>query len=127
MAIPSGSGTEVLKRTTINNQSDDATAFRWDGTMATLGNETYTVPANHIITVLSIIICEQGNAAELVNLYMHDGAQNHQLLQSQALSAYSTFIWNDRFILTGGDKLIVDLATSGSVDLICSYIDQDWS
>ena len=74
MAIPSGSGTEVLKRTTINNQSDDATAFRWDGTMATVGTETYTVPANHIITVLSIIICEQGNAAESVNMFMYDGA-----------------------------------------------------
>tara|TARA_Y100000296_G_C5078930_1_gene208871 strand:- start:392 stop:775 length:384 start_codon:yes stop_codon:yes gene_type:complete len=127
MAIPSGSGTEVLKRTTINNQSNDATAFRWDGTMATVGTETYTVPANHIITVLSIIICEQGNAAESANVYMHDGANNHQLLQSQALSAYSTFIWNDRFILTGGDKLIVNLDSSGSVDFICSFIDQDWT
>ena len=127
MAIPSGSGTEVLKRTTINNQSDDATAFRWDGTMATVGTETYTVPANHIITVLSIIICEQTNTAESVSMYMYDGANNHQFLEGQALSAYSTFIWNDRFVLTGGDKLIVDLADAGSVDFVLSYIDQDWT
>ena len=127
MAIPSGSGTEVLKRTTINNQSNDATAFRWDGTMATVGTETYTVPANHIITVLSIIICEQTNTAESVSMYMYDGANNHQFLEGQALSAYSTFIWNDRFVLTGGDKLVVDLASAGSVDFVLSYIDQDWS
>ncbi len=127
MAIPSGSGTEVLKRTTINNQSDDATAFRWDGTMATVGTETYTVPANHIITVLSIIICEQSNTAESVHMFMYDGANNHQLLEGQALSAYSTFIWNDRFVLTGGDKLIVVLADPGSVDFVLSYIDQDWT
>ena len=127
MAIPSGSGTEVLKRTTINNQSTDATAFRWDGTMATVGTETYTVPANHIITVLSIIMCEQTNTAESVHMYMYDGANNHQLLEGQALSAYSTFIWNDRFVLTGGDKLIVDLADAGSVDFVLSYIDQDWT
>jgi len=127
MTLPTGSGSEVLKRTTINNQSNDATAFRWDGTMATVGTETYTVPANHIITVLSIIFCEQGNVAESVHMYMYDGANNHQLLEGQELAAYSTFIWNDRFVLTGGDKLIVDLADAGIVDFVLSYIDQDWT
>jgi len=127
MAVPTGGGSEVLKRTLINNQSNDATAFRWDGTMATVGVETYTVPTNHVITVLSIIFCEQSDGAEAINLYMNDGSNNHQLLQSQALPAYGTFVWNDRFVLTGGDKLIAVMGASTSVDIILSYIDQDWS
>ena len=127
MAIPSGSGTEVLKRTTIHAQSNTATAFRWDGTMATTGTSTYTVTANHIVTVLSIIACEQGNAAELIWLYMNDGSNDIQLLQSQSLGAYGTFAFNDKVVLTGGDKLLVKCSSSANVDFICSYIDQDWS
>lgn len=127
MAIPSGSGTEVLKRTTIHAQSNTATAFRWDGTMATTGTSSYTVTANHIITILGIVTCEQGNADELINIYMHDGSNDHYLLKSQSLPAYTSFTWNDKIILTGGDKLIVNLDSAGNVDFVCSYIDQDWS
>ena len=87
MAYPSGSGSEVLKRTLILAQSNTATAFMWDGTMATTGTSTYTVTATHIITVISIIANEQANADELINLYMNDGTNNHQLLQNQDLPA----------------------------------------
>ena len=127
MAIPSGSGTEVIKRALITNQSNDPTAFRWDGTAPTVGTETYTVPANHIITVLSIIFCEQGNAAETISLYINDGSNNHQIIQYQDLPAHGTFVWNDKFVLTGGDKLISHLSSAGNCDIILSYIDQDWS
>ena len=127
MAIPSGSGTEVLKRTTIHAQSNTETSFRWDGTMATTGTSTYTVPSNHIITVLSIIIVEQGNASETFEIYMNDGSNNIRLLSSQPISAYGTFVWNDRFVLTGGDKLAVNAGSTADIDFLCSYIDQDWS
>ena len=126
MAIPSGSGTEVLKRTTINSQSNTATAFRWDGTMATTGTSTYTVPANHIITVISIIFSEQGGAAESISLLMNDGTNNISLMD-ETIPSYGAFVWNDKFVLTGGDKLITHTQTSASVDIILSYIDQDWS
>lgn len=127
MAIPSGSGSEVLKRTTIHAQSDTATAFRWDGTMATTGTSTYTVTANHIITVINVIFNEQANAGEEINLYMHDGSNNIQILQSQALPAYGAFVWDDRLVLTAGDKLIFNAGSSANIDAICNYIDQDWS
>ena len=127
MAIPSGSGTEVLKRTLIHAQSTDPTAFRWDGTAPTVGDETYTVPTNHIITVLSIIFNEQADAAETLSLYMNDGTNTHQILQYEPIPAYGTFVWDDKFVLTGGDKLITHTQTSASVDIILSYIDQDWS
>ena len=96
MAIPSGSGTEVLKRTTINSQSNTATAFRWDGTMATTGTSTYTVPANHIITVISIIFSEQGGAAESISLLLNDGTNNISLMD-QSIPSLGTFIFNDKF------------------------------
>ena len=127
MAIPSGSGTEVLKRTTIHAQSNTATAFRWDGTMATTGTATYTVPANHIITVLNVIMVDQGGASEVISLYMHDGTNNITLLQSQTLPAYGTFVFNDRFILTAGDKLQFNCSSAANVDAMLNYIDQDWS
>ena len=126
MGIPTGGGTEVLKRTTINSQSNTATAFRWDGTMATTGTSTYTVPANHIITVISIIFSEQGGAAESISLLLNDGTNNISLMD-QSIPSLGTFIWNDKFVLTGGDKLTAVLSNAGNVDILLSYIDQDWT
>ena len=127
MAIPSGSGTEVVKRTSIHAQGNTATAFRWDGTMATTGTSTYAVPTNHIIIVLSIFVTDQGGATKVAHLHQNDGANNHYLMQSQSIPGHGTFILNDKFVLTSGDKLIA-LGESGSnFDFYCSYIDQDWS
>jgi len=95
--------------------------------MATTGTSTYAVTANHIITVINIIFNEQANAGEDINLYMNDGSNNIQLIQSQSLPAYGTFVWNDRLVLTGGDKLIINAGSSANIDAICNYIDQDWS
>ena len=127
MAYPTGSGSEILARTTIHAASSSATAFRWDGTMATTGTSTYTVPANHIITVLSVIACDQGSAAELINMYMNDGSNNISFFSSQAIGSLGTFVWNDKFVLIGGDKLAVNTESAANVDFICSYIDQDWT
>ena len=127
MAYPTGTGTEVLKRTTIHAQSNTNTSFRWDGTMATTGTSSYSVTALHIITVLSVVLVEQGNVAEIFDLFTHDGANYIVLVQQQALTAYQTFIWNDRVVLIGGDKLLVNCASAANVDFLCSYIDQDWS
>ena len=127
MAIPSGSGTEVLKRTTIHALTTNETAFRWDGTMATTGTATYTVTANHIITVLNIIVAETQSSAENFNIYMHDGSNSIHLLRNQPLSFKETFVWNDRLVLTGGDKLVLYAEASANIDVVCNYIDQDWS
>ena len=127
MAIPTGSGTEVLKRTLIHAQANTGTAFRFDGTMATTGTATYTVPSNHIITVLSIFITDQSNTTKLVHVYQNDGSNNHYLVQSQSIAPYGTFVLNDKFVLTSGDKLIVLADSGANFDLYCSYIDQDWS
>ena len=127
MAYPTGTGTEVLYRGTIHNQSTAETAFRWDKTIPTTGTSSYTVPALHIITVLSISICEVDGAAEIFDLLYNDAANNIYLLQNQALAANETFLWNDKFCLIGGDKLTIYTASSANVDILYTFIDQDWS
>jgi len=129
MAIPSGSGTEVLKNTTIKTQSNSETAVRWDGTRATTGTSTYSVPTNHIITVLSIVFCEVANATggELLTVRLDDGTDNVYVLNQQSIPAYGTFTWNDRVVIASGNKLKINLASAGNVDIWVSYIDQDWT
>ena len=124
MAIPGSSdGQEVLRRGVILTQSTDVTSFKFDGTSPTTGTETYAVPANHIVTVLSIIWCETANAAELIIL-VGDGSF---ILQQQALAAYGTFIWNERMSLKGGTILKTWTASGADIDIHYSYLDQDWS
>jgi len=126
MAYPTGSGSEVLKRTTINALADTQTAFRWDGTMATTGTSTYTVPALHIITVLSVIFTDQSDGPDDISMYMNDGANNIYLFQTQPIAGKATFVWNDKFVLMGGDKLVVFSTSGANQDASCHYIDQNW-
>ena len=115
MAIPSGGGTEVLKRFSIHANSDS-----W----AVLVNGV----ANHVYTVISVVANEQGGAAETINLrVVIDGTgQDIQLMQSCPLPANETFVWADRLVLQGTDHLEA-YNSAGNVDWYVSYIDQDFS
>ena len=129
MAYPSGSGTEVLRNMTINNCSNTETAFRWDATDPTTGTDSYTVPANCMVTVLNILFSEQGAANENFHLYITPswGGIN-KILSNQALSAYGPpFNWNDKFMLLAGDRLTTVLANAGSMDVHCSFLFTDWT
>ena len=115
MAIPSGSGTEVLK-TAVATITDTTATNMIEGV------------ANHIYTVLSVNICETGNATEAIDIYLHDNATTiYYLIRNQTLPAYSTFIYSDKIVLTGTDRLVVQLGSSCDVDVVVSFIDQDWS
>tara|TARA_Y100001951_G_C11157091_1_gene192599 strand:- start:46 stop:429 length:384 start_codon:yes stop_codon:yes gene_type:complete len=127
MAYPTGSGSERLMRGGINAQSDTETAFKFDGTSPTTGTNSYTVPANHIITVLGIIVCEQGNATETFSLYAGDGSNNIVLVQGQSIGAYQTFVFSDKVVLQGGDSLKINAGNTANLDVWYSYIDQDWT
>ena len=59
MAIPSGSGTEVLKVAHIAGVTNSE-------------NVLINGVANHIYTILSITICETAGAAETFDLYIDD-------------------------------------------------------
>ena len=111
MAIPSGGGTEVLKRTTT------------DG----LGNSDVKVidgEADHIYTVLSIIFFV--HTAATIEIKVNPSAGTAIYLVSQAgLANNSTFVFNDKFCLTGTDELVIK-ASTGACDVITSYIEQDF-
>ena len=97
MAIPSGSGTEVLKRAAFHALDD-------------VWTPVITGVANHIYTILNIVACEQGNASETVYMRVDINAagSNHiSILSTQNIGAYETFTWNDKIVLTGTDKLEV--------------------
>ena len=116
MAIPSGSGTEVLKV----------------GFTAGVTNAESVVlagVANHIYTILSVTICETGGTAETFDMYVddHAGRTYYEILSDTALGANETFVYNDRLVLSGTDALCIQTADAGNVDVVVSYIDQDWT
>lgn len=117
MAIPSGSGTEVLKRGCFTET--DATEIKiLDGV------------ANHIYTVLSIIITETAGNAEVFGLFLDAsaGGTDYEVLSlATILGADKTFIFNDRLILSGTDELNFKSAAACDIDIIINYIDQDWT
>ena len=123
MAYPTGSGSEILRRGAIHAQAGgNTTALKWDGTSPTMGTDTYTVPTNHIITVLTIVITDQTNTTKWFNLWANDIS----FLKQQNVSPDSTYIWNDRFVLHPADKLYIDGQTSANFDVFYTYLDQNW-
>jgi hypothetical protein len=126
MAIPSGSGTEIINRGWAEAcTANGYTYFKWDGTEST--STTAAVPTNHIITLLNFILCEGSNATRVFSLQTYDGSTATSLLQSVSVGAYQTYVFNDRLVLKGGDTLRVHCATSSNFDLTFSFIDQDWT
>jgi len=114
MAIPSGSGTEVLKRITLHaNNAGFA--------------EILSGTANHIYTILSIIYNSSITTTQNISIRVNDGSTDIYLLQEhQVSSSYGSFVWNDKFVMEGDDDL--DVYNSGSNgDWYVSYIDQDWT
>ena len=126
MAIPDGSGTEVLRNGGWSTQSTDTTSFVFGGGNPSLGVETDTVPANHIITFITASWAETGNVAEQFHLYGTFDSKAIWLLLYQDIAAYDTFVWNTKFVLIHGDWLKTSVSTR-DVDVFYTYLDQDWS
>ena len=119
MAIPSGGGTEVIKSNRNLAMSDTNVLLIPSPT------------ANHIYTVLSIIFAEEANADEILYLRLFTNsamnAGDHWLMRNQSLGAKETFIWNDRFSFSGVLYLGAMTASASNVDVLTTYIDQDWT
>jgi len=114
MAIPSGSGTEVLKRYIKDGQ--DATE-----------SVVITGVANHIYTILSIIASNRDTGSQTFYVKVDPNASGTQVVLIRPIVPDAeVFVLNDRFVLSGTDKLIID-ASGGDFDVIVSYIDQDWT
>jgi hypothetical protein len=116
MAIPTGSGTEVLKVAHVAGVTNSE-------------NVLINGVANHIYTILSMSVCETAGAAETFDLYIDDdgGGTDYEILSDQAIGANETFIFNDKLVLSGTDHLCMITASSANLDVIISFIEQDWS
>ena len=118
MAIPSGSGTEVLKNASARGALYSGVTIL-DGV------------ADHIYTILSVTMCNMNaSAADTIEMAIWpSGASGNttEILRDQSIGAKETFIWNDRLVLVGTDELYIKTATAGDMDVWVSYIDQDWS
>ena len=115
MAIPSGSGTEVLKRVTkhANNNA-------WF--------EILSGTANHIYTILSVVFCNNTASTYGIAIRINDGCNDIQIISdgSQKVGSYETYVWNDKIVMEGDDDLKIYNEHSDG-DWYITYIDQDWS
>ena len=128
MAIPSGSGTEVLQRGWFHGLSAADVFAKFDGTQSSTTN-TNAVPAHTIITILNIVFQNQDSSNdELINMRVeYLGTDLCGLLSVQPLPASSTFVWSDKLILRPTDQLVFALDSTGNVDVHFNFIIQDWT
>ena len=130
MAYPTGSGSEILRRGSIIGLTNQATAVDFDGTDETTKNQvTSAVPALHIVTILNITITDASETTGKKVFMSKRGstATNVYLLYDIPIGAEETFIWSEKMVLIGGDKLVFNANASANYDISYCYIDQDWS
>jgi len=112
--MPTGSGSERLRRLTLHDNSDSTVTV-------------LTGVAGHIYTILSISAADTSNSASTLGILINDGTNNIYLLNATtSLPASGSFVWNDRFVVEEDDTLKL-LNGVGGCDWIVSYIDQDWT
>ena len=85
-----------------------------------------TVASGHTYTVISITICETGNAAETFKLLVDDGgsAADTYIYFDQALAAKATFEHTTKFVMEASDHLSIQTASASDIDVCVSYLDQ---
>ena len=114
MAIPSGSGTEVLKVAKVHAMTNSTSTL-------------ITGVANHIYTIISINFTNMTGGDELIDMSILEGGVTYMLLRETPIADKATFIYNDKIVISGAANLQANLATAGDCDVWCSYIDQDWT
>jgi len=131
MAIPSGSGTEVLKNGVIKTNST-WTYIRWDERITASGNASGTgttaVPANCIITILNMTVNNTHSSALDFALRANVGSTDSVYIMNHAgtsIEPYKTFVFSDKFVLSPDNELQV--YSSQNADIYFSYIYQDWT
>jgi hypothetical protein len=134
MAIPSGSGTEVLRNFAIN--ANNAAAAKVDfggttgtGTVRTSGNTSgvVAVPANVIITILNITCTAGGTHTNIYGTVDWQGSGTDiKIFHAPTLTDNTTFIYNDKIVLREGDVLKL-YNNASSCDWSGSFIYQDWT
>ena len=133
MAIPSGSGSEVLRNAAVNANNAGAASIDWGastgtGTVRTSGNTSgqIAVPTNVIITVLNITITainDNGNVSGTID--WQGGGTDILVFKHLTLNINETFVWNEKMVCRPGD--ILKVYSSGTVDISVNFIYQDWT
>ena len=131
MAIPSGSGTEVLKRGAVDGNATWS-YIRWDQHLTASGNASGTgttaVPTNCIITVLNIGFCQasgDNNSTIGIRIEPAGAAVINLLYYTQSLPSNQTFMFSDKIVLHPTDELI--FYSNFATDIVFNYIYQDWT
>ena len=85
-----------------------------------------TVGSGKTCTVLSVTICETGNAAETFQLFIDDGGggSDTYIYFDQALAAKATFEHTGKFVMEATDHLSIITASASNIDVCVSYLDQ---
>ena len=127
MAIPSGSGSEVLKHHRVLAVSNSWVALI----------PVADINVNIIVTVISIIVTNTHTANVQWNLATHDYngsaySNESRFLHTQSIATTATFVWSDRFVLYSGSAStrpsLRGLSEAASnVDVHTSYIVQNWT
>ena len=110
MAIPSGTGTEVLKNIT-QDANNNVT-------------RTHAVGAGNIWTILTITACNVSGTDTAAAIRMYDGSYQISIWEG-TVPANSTMVWNDRFVLEQSDFLRFWNGAQ-NFDWMISYIVQDF-
>jgi hypothetical protein len=126
MALPTGSGSELLQRGWFPALSSTAVYALFTGVISTTTTSN-AVPTDHIITVLSVTFGERGGNPEELNMWVeYGGSSNVFLLSAQNISAYQTFVFSDKFVLRATDQLVFSTQAGANVDVSFNFIDQNW-
>jgi len=101
---------EVLKLATFRGDANSVQAL-------------LTVASGKTATVLSVIICETGAAAETFDLLIDDaGGNDTYLYKVQALAANATFEHTSKFVMEETDHLSIQTASTSNIDVCVSYL-----
>ena len=134
MAIPSGSGSEVLRNAAINANATGSARVDFGGTTGT-GSVRSTVntagvinvPANVIITVLNITCTSNANTHDISGtIEWQGGGTDVAIFYQKGLTVDTTFVWNEKIVLREGDELKLYNSAS-SCDWSVNFIYQDWT
>tara|TARA_R110000803_G_scaffold45250_1_gene95394 strand:- start:129 stop:512 length:384 start_codon:yes stop_codon:yes gene_type:complete len=127
VAIPSGSGSEILKSSYQPAVSNSA---------VTLISTTVHASVTEIATLVSVTFTEMaGQTDEEINLYVDCGrltivgasGNDLYLLKKQPIGAYATFVFSDKVVIYAGDALKVITTAAANVDVMANWILQDWT
>ena len=134
MAIPSGSGSEVLRNAAVESNNAATAKIDFGGTTGTgsirsSGNTAgvVAVPTNVIITVLTIN-CTSNAGTQNINCkidWQGSGTMN-TIFNHIGLAEGTTFVYNDKIVLREGDVMTV-FNHSNSCDWNVHFIYQDWT